>query len=116
MIPLKILLNNQPHIFNKGTTPLEMADVLGAEVKKEVLAAKVNQKDIVPLWEPIYQDTQIDLLTFQQEEGRRVFRHTASHVLAHAVKNLFPDAKLAIGPAIEDGFYYDFDVKEPFSP
>jgi len=55
-------------------------------------------------------------LTFDDERARWALRHTASHILAQAVKRLYPDAKLAIGPAIEDGFYYDFDVKEPFTP
>ncbi|MDA8168762.1 MAG: threonine--tRNA ligase [Nitrospiraceae bacterium] len=55
-------------------------------------------------------------LAFSSTEGREVYRHSASHILAHAVKELFPQAKLAIGPAIEDGFYYDFDIDRPFSP
>jgi threonyl-tRNA synthetase len=55
------------------------------------------------------------ILTFEDADGRRAFRHTASHVLAQAVKRLFPAAKLAIGPAIDDGFYYDFDVEKPFN-
>jgi threonyl-tRNA synthetase len=54
--------------------------------------------------------------TFENEEYKKAYRHTTAHILAHAVKRLFPHAKLAIGPAIEDGFYYDFDVPEPFSP
>ncbi len=58
----------------------------------------------------------VEALTFQSPEGREVFRHSAAHVLAHAVKELFPQAKLAIGPPTEDGFYYDFDVPRPFSP
>ena len=113
---MKILLNGQPHVFNQGATSWEMADALSPELKKAALAAKWNKDALIPLWENIQEDGQIDLLTFEDELGRRVFRHTASHVLAHAVKKLFPSAKLAIGPAIEDGFYYDFDVDEPFSP
>ncbi len=113
---MKILLNGQPHVFNEGATPWEMAEVVSPELKKTALAAKWNKDAIIPLWQSIEDDGQVDLLTFEDEAGRRVFRHTASHVLAHAVKNLFPNAKLAIGPAIEDGFYYDFDVDEPFSP
>ncbi|NLB90434.1 MAG: threonine--tRNA ligase, partial [Clostridiales bacterium] len=112
---LKILLNQQPHVFDQGTTPLEMAEILGNEEKKNVLAAEYNQ-EIIPLWHPIEKDGEVRLLTFKDEEGKRVFRHTASHVLAHAVKNLFPAVKLAIGPAIDDGFYYDFDTDQPFSP
>ena len=62
------------------------------------------------------QDAQIEILTFDDPDGRWAFNHTASHVLAQAVMHLFPDAKFAIGPAIDGGFYYDFDVETPFSP
>ena len=58
----------------------------------------------------------LELLTFDDEYGRWTFRHTASHILAQAVKRLFPQAKLAIGPAVDDGFYYDFDAKIKFTP
>jgi len=58
----------------------------------------------------------LEALTFEDEDGRRAFNHTASHILAQAVQHLFPDAKFAIGPAIKDGFYYDFDVERPFTP
>lgn len=61
-------------------------------------------------------DCTLEVLTFDDEDGRRAFNHTASHVMAQAVKRLYPDAKLTIGPAIDDGFYYDFDVEKPFSP
>lgn len=61
-------------------------------------------------------DCTLEVLTFDDEDGRRTFNHTASHVMAQAVKRLYPDAKLTIGPAIDDGFYYDFDVEKPFSP
>ena len=54
--------------------------------------------------------------TFENPEFKNKYRHTTSHILAQAVKRLYPEAKLAIGPAIEDGFYYDFDVSEPFTP
>lgn len=58
----------------------------------------------------------MEILTFEDEQGQRAFNHTASHILAQAVQHLFPGAKLAIGPAIEDGFYYDFDVPYPLHP
>ena len=65
---------------------------------------------------PIHSDCTLKLLTFADEGGRWAYRHTASHMLAQAVKRLYPDVKLAIGPAIENGFYYDFDAPEPFTP
>ena len=61
-------------------------------------------------------DCALEILTFEDEYGRWAFRHTASHILAQAVKRIFPEAKLAIGPAVDDGFYYDFDVTESFTP
>lgn len=61
-------------------------------------------------------DCSFEVLTFDDEDGKRAFNHTASHVMAQAVKRLYPDVKLTIGPAIENGFYYDFDVDEPFTP
>lgn len=61
-------------------------------------------------------DCALEILTFDDEDGKKTFNHTASHIMAQAVKRLYPDAKLTIGPAIHDGFYYDFDVETPFSP
>ena len=64
----------------------------------------------------ISSEATIDIITFDSPEGKEIYRHSTSHILAHAVKELFPDAKPAIGPAIEDGFYYDFDMDRPFTP
>ncbi len=84
-------------------------------ISREVIAAKVNG-EVVDLTTPVAVDAEIELLTFDSEDGRKVFNHTASHILAQAVKRLFPEAKLTIGPAIENGFYYDFDSEESFTP
>ena len=65
---------------------------------------------------PVEQDASIAILTFDSPEGHEVYWHSTSHLMAHAVKQLFPQAKLAIGPAIEEGFYYDFDLERPFTP
>ena len=83
-------------------------------ISREVIACKVNGK-VVDLTTPVSADADVELLTFADEDGAHVFRHTASHVLAAAVKRLFPEAKLTIGPAIADGFYYDFDSEVPFT-
>lgn len=80
---------------------------------RDIVAAEVNG-EVCGLTEVISSDASIKLLKFCDKGGAQVFRHTASHILAHAVKRLFPEAKLTIGPAIENGFYYDFDVEEPF--
>ncbi|MBE6618752.1 MAG: threonine--tRNA ligase [Ruminococcaceae bacterium] len=80
----------------------------------KVLAAKVNG-EVCELTAPLSADAEIIPLTFEDSEGKAVFRHTASHVMAQAVKRLFPDVKLTIGPSVDDGFYYDFDSEVPFT-
>ena len=97
-----------------GKTPLDIAGQLSNKLKKVAVAAKVNGE----LWDlvrPIEADAELEILTFEDAEGKWVYRHTASHVLAQAVKRLYPEAKLAIGPAIDNGFYYDFDVEKAFT-
>ena len=64
----------------------------------------------------VEKDAEVSICTFDDEVGKEAFRHTASHIMAQAVKRLYPDTKLAIGPSISDGFYYDFDREKPFSP
>ena len=84
-------------------------------ISREVLAAKVGGEVVALTYVP-EGDCEIELLTFAEPEGAKVFRHTASHILAQAVKRLYPEAKLTIGPAIDNGFYYDFDSDVAFSP
>ena len=84
-------------------------------ISREVIACKINGV-VCDLTTLVDSDSEITLLTFADAEGANVFRHTASHVLAAAVKRLYPAAKLTIGPAIENGFYYDFDSEVAFTP
>lgn len=100
--------------FQQGTAPLEMARELDGELYKNALAAQVDGK-LCSLYSPVESDCEVKILTFEDEGGRWVLRHTASHVMAQAVKRLFPEVKLAIGPATENGFYYDFDSERTFS-
>ncbi len=99
----------------QGTTALELAKEIGMGLYKSACACKIDGK-VADLRTPITGDCELAILTFDDEDGRKAFRHTASHVLAQAVKRLFPDVKLAIGPAIDNGFYYDFDSEVPFTP
>ena len=96
--------------FENGTSLLEMAKSISEGLARAALAGEVNGEvfglDYVP-----ETDCAVNFLTFDDEMGKKTYRHTASHVLAQAVKRLYPDAKLAIGPAIDDGFYYDFDFE-----
>ncbi|MGI5885080.1 MAG: threonine--tRNA ligase [Candidatus Spyradocola sp.] len=111
---MKITLKGDVREFEAPKTALEIAASLSQALKKEALAVKVDGQ-VEGLTTVIDHDCELEFLTFADEEGRRVYRHTASHILAQAVKALWPDAKLAIGPAIENGFYYDFDCEEAFS-
>ena len=99
---------------NEALTVYDAATEL-ALMSRSVLAAKVNGQ-VVALSATIEADATVELLTFAEEDGAHVFRHTASHILAQAVKRLYPATKLTIGPAIENGFYYDFDSEIPFTP
>ena len=97
--------------------PLTVYDaaVAAGLISRAVLAAHVNGK-LCALTQMLDGDADVELLTFADEDGKHVFRHTASHILAQAVKRLYPETKLTIGPAIENGFYYDFDSDVSFTP
>ena len=109
------LKGNVQKEFPAGTTVADIAQELGMGLYKAACAAKI---DGVPcdLRTPVTSDCAVEILTFDDPDGKHAFWHTCSHVLAQAVKRLYPDAKFAIGPAIDNGFYYDFDVQTPFSP
>ena len=99
---------------NEPVTVYEAANEAGL-MSRAVIAAKLDGK-VVALSTPIEGDAEVALLTFADEDGAHVFRHSASHVLAQAVKRLYPETKLTIGPAIDGGFYYDFDSEISFTP
>jgi len=112
---IKISLLGYPDCeFETGTPIKDVITRIAPQLKKSALIAEVNNQ-LKDLDFQVQEDSNIKILTFKDESGLRAYRHTASHILAHAVKNLYPDAKLAIGPATENGFYYDFDVEHPFS-
>ncbi|HBQ63753.1 MAG TPA: threonine--tRNA ligase [Clostridiales bacterium] len=100
--------------IQRGTRVMALAESLSQGLAKAAVAAVVDGKQ-VDLSAQLEQDCSVQILTFDSEDGREIFRHTASHILAQAVKRLYPGAKLAIGPAIENGFYYDFDLDTAFS-
>ena len=101
--------------YDSGITALDVAKSLGMGLYKAACVCKIDGV-VCDLRTPLTADCALEILTFDDPDGKYAFRHTASHVLAQAVKRLYPDAKLAIGPAIENGFYYDFDVETPFTP
>lgn len=101
--------------FEKGIKVSEIAFNISPSLRKKALGAKINGER-AELMAVVNEDCNLEILTFEDEDGRWVLRHTASHILAQAVKRLYPDVKLAIGPAIENGFYYDFDADFSFTP
>ncbi len=100
--------------YDEGISPAEIAKGIGMGLYKSVCAARVDGV-VVDLRTPLNGDCKVELLTFDDVDGKKAFWHTASHVLAQAVKRLYPSAKCAIGPAVDNGFYYDFDVEKPFT-
>ena len=109
------LKDNVVKKFESATTAADVAKSLGMGLYKAACAAKIDG-NVCDLRTPIEKDCSLEILTFDNVEGKKAFWHTSSHVLAQAVKRLFPNAKFAIGPAIDNGFYYDFNVEKPFSP
>ena len=100
--------------YANGTTALQIASDISPRLAKATLVCELDGK-LSDAFQPIEGDHAIKFLSWNEEGGRWGYRHTASHILAQAVKRLFPDVTLAIGPAIDNGFYYDFDKPEPFS-
>ena len=101
--------------FAEGVSAFDVAEAIGPRLRKATIACEIDGER-ADAFAPIHKDCMLKLLTFADEGGRWAYRHTASHMLAQAVKRLYPEVKLAIGPAIDNGFYYDFDAPEPFSP
>ncbi|OFI06137.1 threonine--tRNA ligase 2 [Clostridium acetireducens DSM 10703] len=112
---IKIKVNGKELEIEKGANIGEIAKKISPALYKKALGAKLND-EVVELEREVNEECEIEILTFDNQEGRDILRHTASHILAQAVKRLYPDVKLAIGPSIEDGFYYDFDAEFKFSP
>ena len=112
---MKVMLKDGSSMeFENGVSVLDVAKAISEGLARAACAAKVNG-EVVDIRTELNGDCELEILTFRDEEGKKAFRHTASHVMAQAVKRLYPDVKLAIGPAIEDGFYYDFDKATAFS-
>ncbi|MGN6877103.1 TGS domain-containing protein, partial [Neisseria sp. P0021.S007] len=88
---------------------------IGAGLAKATVAGKVNGK-LVDACDPITEDAHVQIITPKDKEGVEIIRHSCAHLVGHAVKQLYPDAKMVIGPVIEDGFYYDIATEKPFTP
>ncbi len=101
--------------FDKGISVLDIAKSISEGLARNIVAGMVNDQ-VVGLGYKVEEDANISLLKFEDAQGKEVFRHTSAHILAQAIKRLYPEAKLAIGPAIDNGFYYDIDVEHRFTP
>ncbi len=99
----------------RGATPRDVAEKIGPGLARAALAAR-SDGVVIDLDRPLDGDTELEILTEKSEDALDVLRHSAAHVLATAVREVRPEAKIGFGPPIEDGFYYDFDVDEPFTP
>jgi threonyl-tRNA synthetase len=101
--------------FDRPVTVSELAQSIGAGLSRAALAGRVNGK-LVDTSYVIDSDAEVEIVTDEDPAGLEIIRHSTAHLLAHAVKELYPDAQVTIGPVIEDGFYYDFSYKRPFTP
>ena len=101
--------------YSKGTTVMDIAKSISEGLARSIVAASVNE-EVVGLDFEVNEDCELNLFKFDDEEGKDVFRHTSAHMLAQAIKRLYPEAKLAIGPSIENGFYYDIDLEYRLTP
>ena len=111
---VKIDLKGQVKEFENGVTAAEVAKSIGMGLYKSACAAKIDG-EVKDLRTPIDKDCSLEILTFDSPEGKHAYWHTASHILAQAVQRLYPGTKFAIGPAIENGFYYDMELEAPLS-
>ena len=100
--------------FDNAVSVLEIAKSISEGLARNACAGIVDG-EVKDLRFVVDKDAEVSICTFEDEAGKMAFRHTASHILAQAVKRLYPEAKIAIGPAIADGFYYDFDREKAFT-
>ena len=112
-VTMKVIINGTSYDVTENVGVYDAAREAEL-ISRQVIAAEVNG-ELSALTTPLSDGDKVKLLTFEDEGGKHVFRHTASHILAQAVKRLYPEAKLTIGPAIETGFYYDIDFEKPLS-
>ena len=111
---IKVTLKDNVKEFEPGITVAEIAKSIGMGLYKAACAARVNGK-VCDLRTPLTEDCEVEILTFDDTDGKKAYWHTTSHILAQAVCRLYPGTKFAIGPAVDNGFYYDFDFETPIA-
>ena len=100
--------------FDGNTTVMQVAQSIGAGLAKATVAGRVNGR-LVDASDPITTDATVEIITPKDDAGVEIIRHSTAHLLGHAVKQLYPDVKMVIGPVIDDGFYYDIYSERPFT-
>ena len=101
--------------FEGNTTVMEVAQSIGAGLAKATVAGRVDGR-LVDASDPITADAKVEIVTPKDADGVDIIRHSCAHLLGHAVKQLYPDVKMVIGPVIDEGFYYDIYSETPFTP
>ena len=114
-MPVVTLPDGSERRYERPVTVREIAESIGPGLAKAALAARVDDR-LVDLSHVVQDDARLAILTEREPQGLDIIRHSTAHLLAHAVKELFPEAQVTIGPVIEDGFYYDFAYARPFTP
>ena len=114
-MPVITLPDSQQKTFDSSVTALDLAASIAPGLAKRALAIEVDGQ-LLDMCTQIEQDASVRFITAKDTEGLDIIRHSTAHLLAQAVKQLFPAAQVTIGPVIEDGFYYDFAVEKPFTP
>ena len=113
---VKVTLKGDVREFESGVTVAEIAKSIGAGLYKAACAGRINGKEDVDLRTPITEDCSLEILTFDDAGGKHAYWHTTAHIMAQAIQHLYPEAKFAIGPAIDNGFYYDVDLPQTLGP
>lgn len=109
------LPDNKNINIEQNSTAFDLARAISPKLSRSAVAARING-ELTDLSRSLNENDQVEIITFDTSEGKSIFWHSSSHILAQAVQELFPSARIAIGPSIENGFYYDFDVEKPFTP
>ncbi|MBL7095690.1 TGS domain-containing protein, partial [candidate division KSB1 bacterium] len=107
--------NGEKKTYSSGITPQEILNEFGGSLKKKTVAANYNDQ-LVDLNHSLNQDGSLLFVSYDSPEGIEVFWHSTAHIMAHAIKNLYPEAKFGFGPALDDRFFYDFDIDKSLSP
>ncbi|OWX64435.1 hypothetical protein A7A55_04505 [Acinetobacter baumannii] len=113
-MPIITLPNGDQKSFDHPVSVMEVAQSIGPGLAKNTVAGRVNDR-LVDACDLITEDSTLQIITPKDEEGLEIIRHSCAHLVGHAVKQLFPEAKMVIGPVIEEGFYYDIWMPRPFT-